>query len=1318
MAVNWSLNQVLTQLDSGRKWSSGTVSYSFPSTSGGIFSQGEAAGFRPVNAEQQALMVLAMATWDELIPQGFAPGSVGSTNIEFGYTSTSIGYAHAYFPTNGSVWFNVGESSLVNTAVGQYGFQTFIHEIGHALGLNHMGNYNGDGNWSPSSYQDSVVLSIMSYFGPRYAAPNYSAEVMQADWVWTDSRTYSPQTPMVNDVLAIQSMYGTSSTTRTDNTVYGFSSTVGGATAQLYDFTRNRTPILTIFDSGGIDTLNLSGWSSPSRISLVAGSFSSANEMTNNIAIAYSTTIENAEGGSGNDHITGNDVANRLVGNNGNDELYGMGGDDTLIGGFGDDVIDGGAGTDTAIFAGTFASYTITITGSTVLISSATLGNDRVSGVENFQFADVLRTLAELSPGADSNPPALVSRSPADDAGGIATGVNLVLTFSEAVKAGRGEITIFNADGSVFRRIDAGDTSQVQFAGSTVTINPAADLVAGRGYYVQIAAGAITDLANNSFAGIAGTTAWNFTTGASDTGAPQLLRLTPADEATNIAPGANLVLQFDEQVIAGNGFYTIRVGGQVVRTISAGDTTQVSISGGTVTLDPAADLPGGVVVTVTADAGVVRDVAGNAYGGLASQTAWNFTTASAAGTGDDFPYTTDTPGIVAVNGAAITGRIEVGGDQDLFRVSLVAGVVYTFELQRSASGGLADPYLALFNPQLTLVGEDDDSGGGGNSRLGYTAPATGTYYLAVLNYDAVGTGAYTIAARTQDAQAPTLVSRSPADDATQVPVGNDLVMIFSEPVVRGTGTIRLLDANGAVLRELRADDAGVRINGTTVNIDPGANLPPGVAIAVNVDPGVFRDAAGNNFAGISGLSAWNFTTAAVVAAADDYPLSVNTTGVVIVNGSALAARIDSPNDGDLFRVALQAGVTYRFDLVAPQSSAVDPYLALYGALPNVELIGYDDDSGPLPFDSRLFFTPTTAGTYYLAAWDYAEATGVYSIAAVTTPDDYAGSNRGVLFVGGSGSTGTIDAPTDHDSFAVTLTAGVQYTFYLDSEGLEDPYLTLLDNNGNQLAIDDDSGEGLDSQLTYTPSAGGTYVLSASDFDLGTGAYRLSGLVRNVVNGTAGNDNLVGTSGPDTLVGGAGNDRLQGSTGNDILQGGDGHDTAVFAGRTGNFALGSEVGNAWYVNDLVGTQGRDLLYGVERLVFDDGPWAIDVQGSAGYAAKLLGIVFGANAVNDENLVGIALHFLDLGIGQATLMQAALEARLGPSPTNTAVVNLLWTNLFGVGAPAAELQAFAGLIANGTFTQSSLAMAAAEVEINLANIDWESIEQFGLPYQPVG
>jgi methionine-rich copper-binding protein CopC len=1320
MAANWSLNDVLAQLNSGTRWSGNTISYAFPSTSSGLFSQGEAAGFRAVNASQQSLMVLAMVTWDELMPQGFAPGTVGSTNIEFAYTSTNIGYAHAYFPTTGSVYFNATDNSLVNTAVGQYGFQTFIHEIGHALGLNHMGDYNGDGNWSPSSFQDSVVLSVMSYFGPRSAAPNYSAEVMQADWVGSDGRIHSPQTPMVNDVLAIQAIYGTSTTTRSGDTVYGFNSTAGGPTSQIYDFRANPFPVLTLFDSGGTDTLDLSGWASPSRVNLMPGAFSSGNDMTNNIAIAYSTTIENAIGGSGGDVLSGNAVANRLIGNGGNDELNGLDGDDVLDGGAGNDVLDGGAGTDTGIFGGNFASYTITVTGNTVTLVSAATGSDRAISIERFQFADGLRTLAELAGGTatDTTAPQLQSLSPVDNNTAVAVGANLIVSFNEPIKIGTGTLTVFNADGSVFRSIAITDATQISVNGQQATINPGIDLVAGRGYYVNWSAGAFTDLAGNPHAGLTGSTAWNFSTGSSDNTAPRVVSLTPADDAAQVTAGADLVLRFDEPVLAGSGNIVIRAGTQVLQTIAIGDTAQVSISGSTVTINPGADLPAGAAISVTVDAGALRDAAGNAYAGITTTSAWNF--AVGASLVDDFPYATDTPGVVTVNGAPSTGVIEVGGDQDLFRVNLTAGVAYSFTLTRTA-GGLSDPYLALWDGALQLRGEDDDSAGGGNARLGFTPDATGTYYLGVYDYLSTGSGAYTLTAATLDAQAPTLATHTPADDSTQVEVGADLVLGFSEAVLAGNGVIRLLTDAGTVLREIRADDSSaVHISGNTVTIDPGANLPADTAFSVVIDDRAFQDAAGNAFAGLQDLSAWNFRTAAVTAV-DDFPMSISTPGVVAVNGGAVSGRIDFVNDGDLFRVTLAAGVTYRFDLASPVGSAVDPYLMLFGTRPEVDLIGYDDDGADIPLDSRLYFTPNTGGEYFLGAFDYAEATGSYRLSAATTTDDFLGAitTSGRVSIGASSSAGRIDVPSDIDMFAVSLTGGLQYTFDLKAAaaaGLDDPYLVLLDGNGHALAFDDDTGIDLEAALTYTAPASGTYFLAAMDYDSGTGGYALSGFVRNVLRGSATADEMVGTSGADTLEAGAGNDVMQGGAGDDILNGDEGIDTALFPGSIEDHYLEHLQTGGWVVRDFGGNGGRDLTYDVERLRFDDAFWAIDIDGHAGTTLKFIGAVFGADVIYNQVYVGIGLSLLDAGMDETSLMQLALDARLGANASKASIVNLLWSNLFGSVPDTPTRLYYEGLITDGSFTAATLGQAAAETEWNLQNIDLVGLADSGISYLP--
>lgn len=368
-AANWTLDQVLNQLNSGSAWSGDVITYSFPQDAAQFVGWDEADGFVAMTDAQIEIVTYALTGWDDLIAANFSRVDEDS-DIEIAYTTTGIDYAHAYYPTSGSVWLNPDYDDVFNPVVGEYGYETIVHELGHALGLDHMGNYNGSGDWEPSSYQDSTVLSIMSYFGPdQYIGED---KVMWADWE-KDGVVYSAQTPMLNDIMAIQYIYGVETTTRTGNTVYGFNSNVIGAAAHIFDFSINDVPILTIFDSGGEDTLDFSGFLTDSVISLISGAFSSVNEMTNNIAIAYTAMIENAVGGGGGDQIIGNEGAN------------------TLMGGAGDDLLQGGEGVDTAVFDGAAADYAVTAydDGSyTVAALSGSEGKDTLIDIEMLSFSD------------------------------------------------------------------------------------------------------------------------------------------------------------------------------------------------------------------------------------------------------------------------------------------------------------------------------------------------------------------------------------------------------------------------------------------------------------------------------------------------------------------------------------------------------------------------------------------------------------------------------------------------------------------------------------------------------------------------------------------------------------------------------------------------------------------------------------------------------------------------------------------------------------------------------------------------------------------
>ncbi len=158
------------------------------------------------------------------------------------------------------------------------------------------------------------------------------------------------------------------------------------------------------------------------------------------------------------------------------------------------------AGTDTA-FSST-AEHGLSLSGLT-LGSDQTLflrwdfastgsGNRDEAGIDNV-------SVTGTSQAVDNTPPTLVSSNPAEGAL-IAPNANVVLQFSETVKAGTGVFTIVGDAGDT-HTFNAADTSQVTFSGTTVTINPTADLNPTEHYHLSIDGNAVADTAGNAFAG-------------------------------------------------------------------------------------------------------------------------------------------------------------------------------------------------------------------------------------------------------------------------------------------------------------------------------------------------------------------------------------------------------------------------------------------------------------------------------------------------------------------------------------------------------------------------------------------------------------------------------------------------------------------------------------------------------------------------------------------------------------------------------------------------------------------------------------------------
>ncbi len=212
-------------------------------------------------------------------------------------------------------------------------------------------------------------------------------------------------------------------------------------------------------------------------------------------------------------------------------------------------VYDGTTLLGAATVTGTSWSFTATVTDSTTYLFNVR-GTDAAGNIR--------AATSNFTVTGDTAAPTLNSSTPSDDVTGVAVGNNLTLTFSENIALGSGNITLKNLSGGSDIVIDVSSHGGIlSILGSTLTINPSADLTGGTDYSVRVDNGAVTDTAGNAFAGISDDTTLNFTT---------------INEAPAITAGGSLAYTENDSATAVNSSLTL--------TDAEGD----SITGATVTI--------------------------------------------------------------------------------------------------------------------------------------------------------------------------------------------------------------------------------------------------------------------------------------------------------------------------------------------------------------------------------------------------------------------------------------------------------------------------------------------------------------------------------------------------------------------------------------------------------------------------------------------------------------------------------------------------------------------------------------------------------------
>jgi serralysin len=375
----WTLQEIIDNFSRwNASWTLTTVGYTFLDVS-------LDTGSTSFTATQETAVRAAFQLFGDIIDVNFAEvdddgNLAGEIRFQNGDTMGAWGIG-GWSSINGEIqdgYVLVSSSHASESyAPGTYNFLALMHEIGHALGLPHPGEYDiGDPSISYAEdaiyYQDTRQYTMMSYFAADITGADHINEFV-SPWVF-----YYGATPLLHDVAALQAIYGANMSTRTGATTYGFNSNAG---RDALDFTINTAPVVTIWDAGGLDLIDLSGYAMNCVLNLNAGEFSDVGGLTSNLSIAFGVTIENGAGGSGDDTITGNAAANTLWGNNGADTLSGGDDADTLSGGAGGDALDGGSGLDTASYETAGAGVTASLTAPGANTGDA--AGDTYTGVEN-----------------------------------------------------------------------------------------------------------------------------------------------------------------------------------------------------------------------------------------------------------------------------------------------------------------------------------------------------------------------------------------------------------------------------------------------------------------------------------------------------------------------------------------------------------------------------------------------------------------------------------------------------------------------------------------------------------------------------------------------------------------------------------------------------------------------------------------------------------------------------------------------------------------------------------------------------------------------
>lgn len=457
------------------------------------------------------------------------------------------------------------------------------------------------------------------------------------------------------------------------------------------------------------------------------------------------------------------------------------------------------------------------------------------------------------------------------------------------------------------------------------------------------------------------------------------------------------------------------------------------------------------------------------------------------GDGDGDSYLDELEGARVIEaGQTVRDNLETAGEPDFFAVDLEADKVYDIALIGET---LEDPYLRVFNPDGSLLGENDDGGDGLDSALSILVPESGRYFISADSFLGGEAGTYSL--EISDGTA------APEGGVRRFSVNSSERVIAGEITYGGELNSYTVELSTGMLYKfsLRGADSGV---GTLA--DPYLELFQNDELITFSDDGAvgldsrinFIPAASGNYTLVA--SGYSFTESGsyvlqieseVYTGPADVPGNLSTQAS-LSDTTSVSGVINYEGDEDWFRVNLEAGKQYSFSLTGLSDSLLKLFDGTGG------FVSFDDDGGD-GTDSLLRFAPSSDGVYFIAASVYGNVdTGSYSLgmsSQAATGDTVSNVKQAGALTLGTSVNGMLASEEGYDVYSISLNPGEYRVTVLPGAGenpLEDSVVFVdADQFFLDGLFDDDGGTEYDSLLEFSIAETVNAVIAVGGYDSGS-----------------------------------------------------------------------------------------------------------------------------------------------------------------------------------------------------------------------------------------